>query len=77
MRQEKVMSIHAEFQQYSITEKVQVVQELWDQIAASPEQLPIPAWHRAELEKREHEHTLSPDPGEDWDIVKARLREAL
>ena len=71
------MSIHAEFQQLSVDEKVKVVQELWDQIAASPESLPVPAWHRAELEKRQREWASSPDPGEDWEIVKKRLREAL
>ena len=71
------MSIHAEFQQLSVAEKVQVVQELWDQIAASPENLPVPGWHRAELEKRQSEWASSPDPGEDWNILKKRLREAL
>ena len=71
------MSIYADFQKLSITEKVKVVQELWDQIAASPEELPVPAWHRAELEKRQSEWASSPDPGEDWDVVKKRLREAL
>ena len=71
------MSIHAEFQQLSVEEKVKVVQELWDQIAASPESLPVPVWHRAELEKRQREWASSPDPGEDWEIVKKRLREAL
>lgn len=71
------MSIQAEFQQLSVAEKVQVVQELWDQITASPECLPVPAWHRAELEKRQRKWASSPDSGEDWDIVKNRLREAL
>jgi len=71
------MSIHAEFQLLSVAEKVQVVQELWDQIAASPESLPVPAWHRAELEKRQAEWASSPDPGVDWDVVKKRLREAF
>ncbi len=67
------MSIHAEFQQLSAAEKVKVVQELWDQIAASPESLPVSAWHRAELEKRQGEWASSPDPGEDWNVVKNRV----
>ena len=71
------MSIHAEFQELSVAEKVKMVQELWDQIAVSLDSLPIPAWHGAELEKRQRERASSPDPGDDWDVVKERLREAL
>ena len=64
------MPFHAKFQQLSIMEKVQVVQELWDQIAASPDSLPVPIWHRAELEKRQREWASCPDPGEDWEVLK-------
>ena len=71
------MSILAEFQHLSVNQKVQLVQELWDQIAMFPERLPVPSWHCAELEKRQSEWESSPDTSEDWDVVRKRLRESL
>lgn len=70
------MSIHSEFQQLPISMKIQLVQELWDQIGASPESIPVPEWHRAELERRQRDRVLSPDPGEDWHVVRQRLLES-
>ena len=38
--------------QLPITEKLRVVEELWDDIAASGERFPLPEWHRQEAERR-------------------------
>ena len=35
-----------------IGEKLRVVEELWDDIAASAERFPLPDWHREEAERR-------------------------
>ncbi|QTD53210.1 addiction module protein [Sulfidibacter corallicola] len=71
------MSIHSEFNLLSLSEKVRVVQDLWDEIAAEPERLPIPEWHGSELAAREREWASSPDPGQDWVIVKERIANEL
>ena len=34
------------------SEKLQLVEELWDNLASSPEPLPLPQWHREEAQKR-------------------------
>ena len=44
----------------SVTEKLRVVEELWDEIAAPGEPIPLPAWHRAEAERRAAD--LAADP---------------
>ena len=46
--------------QLPITEKLLVVEELWDDIAASGELFPLPQWHRPEAERRAAE--LEADP---------------
>lgn len=69
------MSIQAEFQRLPVDEKVKLIQDLWDQITVSPEDLPIPEWHKHELEKRQKQ--ASPDPGEDWELVKQQLKGML
>ena len=53
-------------------QRLQLVEDVWDSLAASPEQIGVPAWHREELERR------LADPGEQptlsWQDVQARLR---
>lgn len=71
------MSIQTEFEQLSVEQKVQVVQDLWDRITMSPDQLPIPDWHRKELNRRQEEWANNPDPGENWDDIKHSLRDSL
>ncbi len=46
--------------QLPIAEKLRVVEELWDDIAASGEPFPLPEWHREDAERRAAE--LEADP---------------
>ncbi len=46
--------------QLPIVEKLQVVEELWGDIAASGERFPLPPWHREEAQRRAAE--LEADP---------------
>ena len=46
--------------QLPIGEKLRVVEQLWDEIAASGERFPLPEWHREEAERRAAE--LEADP---------------
>jgi putative addiction module component (TIGR02574 family) len=41
-----------QLRQLPVSEKLRVVEELWDDIASSGEQFPLPAWHREEAVKR-------------------------
>jgi putative addiction module component (TIGR02574 family) len=55
------MSPHVEhLRQLPINEKLRVVEELWDDIAASGERFPLPEWHRKEAVRRAEE--LEADP---------------
>ena len=38
--------------QLSVAERLDLISELWDSIPDSLEELPIPDWHREELERR-------------------------
>ena len=33
-------------------ERLRLVEAIWDSLAHSPERIPVPDWHRAELERR-------------------------
>lgn len=60
--------------QLPITEKLRIVEELWDEIAASPEPFPLPHWHRGEVERRSAELDADPALGlsreQLWDRVE-------
>ena len=42
----------AGFDELSVDEQLDYVQSLWDRIAAHPETVPIPDWHRQVLGER-------------------------
>jgi putative addiction module component (TIGR02574 family) len=56
----------------SARERLELVQELWDQIASRPEDVPVTDAQRGELERRFAEHQGAPNEVTSWDVVKAR-----
>ena len=46
--------------QLPLAEKLHVVEVLWEDIATSTEDFPMPAWLRAEVEQRLAEHQSDP-----------------
>jgi putative addiction module component (TIGR02574 family) len=61
------------FDDLSVDEKIDYLQSLWDRIAATPETIPVPDWHREIIEERVKELDVNPDAGDDWDVVQERL----
>ncbi len=57
-----------------IAEKLQLVEDLWDEIASTPESVPLPAWQKEELARRKSARERSHDPGITWEEAKARAR---
>ena len=55
------------------SERLKLVEEIWDNLSATPEDVPIPDWHREELDRRLD--NPEPGPGEGWDEMRARLRD--
>jgi putative addiction module component (TIGR02574 family) len=58
----------------SVSEKLQLVQDLWDQIAATPEDVPIPEWQQEELARRKADHLANPGSGIPWSEARDRIR---
>ncbi len=57
----------------SVAERLRLVEEIWDSISESPDELPIPEWHRQELDRRLAACKANPEAGSSWEEVKARL----
>jgi putative addiction module component (TIGR02574 family) len=61
----------------SVAERIQLAEDLWDSVAAYPEQVETSDEQHAELDRRLAELDENPEPGESWDVVKARILDSL
>jgi len=53
-----------------VCERVQIVEDLWDSIARSNADVPIPQWQKDELDRRKHNYLRNPNAGQTWNEVK-------
>ncbi len=58
----------------TLSEKLQLVEDLWDSIAQVPEQLPVLDWQKEELAKRKAAYLQNPNSGSSWEAAKERIR---
>jgi len=58
----------------STAEKLQLVEDLWDDIAADPASVPVPDWQIEEVERRMQNLKDNPGSALSWDEVKRRVR---
>lgn len=61
------------FEALSVDEQIDYVQSLWDQIAAKPEDVPVPNWHREVLNERLASYRATEDRGKPWEEVEREL----
>lgn len=59
----------------TVEQRLDLIGELWDSIPDSLDKLPIPEWHREELERRLAAADADPDAAIPWEEVKKRLPE--
>jgi putative addiction module component (TIGR02574 family) len=72
MKQELVSQILA----LPVTERVRLVEAIWDSISAAPEALPLTQWQKDELDRRLAEYEADPDSGSTLEEVFSRIRKA-
>jgi len=59
----------------SSPEKLQLVGDLWDDLAASPSDIPVYQWQKKELARRKSRLIDDPDSGLSWEEIKGRVRD--
>ncbi len=65
------------FDSLSVPERIQLVEDLWDSIAASAEEVPLTAAQREELDRRLDEFERDPDSGRPWPEVRSEIEERV
>jgi len=53
-------------------ERLRLVEDIWDSLAQTPEKLPVPEWHRAELDRRLADQSEQATIA--WPELRSRLR---
>ena len=57
----------------SVAERIQLVQDIWDSVAAEPASVPVTEPQREELDRRLADADARPGVGAPWPEVRARL----
>jgi putative addiction module component (TIGR02574 family) len=58
----------------SPAEKLQLVEDLWDDLAGNPDAVPAHDWQKDELARRKANLLRNPASGLTWEEVKGRVR---
>lgn len=72
MRPEKIRD---EISKLELSEKLLLVEDIWDSIAASNAELPMPEWQKQELDRRLQQYNEGTAELHDWKMVHESLRE--
>ena len=65
------------FDDLPVEERIDFVQSLWDRIAATPEQVPVPEWHHKILRDRLESYRANPAAGRPWADVRTDIVDKL
>jgi putative addiction module component (TIGR02574 family) len=57
----------------SASEKLLLVENLWDDIAEKADLVEIPGWHKAALDQSAEEYKKEPREGSSWADVRKRI----
>ena len=58
----------------SVSERIQLVEDLWDSVTAVPDAVPLTEAQKEELDRRLAAYREDPDAGSSWESVRERLQ---
>lgn len=66
----------SEIKKLSVAERILIVEEIWDSIAAEQDSVEVTQAQRAELDRRIASCDASPNEGKSWQEIRRRLETA-
>ncbi|MBN1566515.1 MAG: addiction module protein [Acidobacteria bacterium] len=57
----------------SISEKLQLLEDLWDDIASDPTAVPVQEWQKEELYRRKQNLLKNPGSALSWEEIQRRI----
>ena len=61
----------------TVSERIQLVEDIWDSIAACSESVPLTDEQKAKLDRRLEEYHRNPNAGSPWSVVLEEIRNSL
>lgn len=58
----------------SAAEKLQLVEDLWDDVSSRPEDVPVHPWQLEEIDRRRESLAARPESALSWSEMTSRLR---
>jgi len=58
----------------SVSERIQLAQDIWDSVAEVPESLVLADDEKAEIDHRLNAYHKDPDAGSPWSVVRDRIK---
>lgn len=65
------------FDELPVDQQIEYVQTLWERIAASPDQVPVPDWHREVIRDRVERLEADSSQGRPWEEVRKDIERKL
>ena len=72
-----IMDIEIPLDKMTTTDKLRVLEMIWDDLQRTPEQIPSPSWHAKVLQERQEEYEEGISEFSDWSEAKKRIRDQL
>lgn len=66
-----------QIEKLTVTEKLQIMESLWDSLCAKAENIAIPAWHDEVLQERQNALNRGIDTFVGWNEAKMHIRNQL
>jgi len=70
----RIDKIKREITKLDLSEKLILVEDIWDEIAIGNAELPMPEWQKRELDKRYKEYKTGEQGIHDWRTVHEDIR---
>ncbi len=67
----------SELTQLSVSDRLDLMDEIWASLAPEADAMPLPEWHEAEIERRLAAFAIDGNPGRTSDEVFAELKRRL
>ncbi len=64
----------ADILRLSVSERIQLVEDIWDSIAEVPDSIPLTDEQKAELDRRLDAYHKNPLAGSPWSVVRERFK---
>ena len=73
--EDEPMEVHIPLDKMTTAEKLRVLEQVWDDLRRTAEDVPAPSWHADVLEARERRIQEGNAQFQDWDEAKRSIRE--